>query len=220
MKYFNQIPSLLYSLDNEGIEYKDVKNILTRVRMLREVMNNSNIYYEYDMKETDNPEIIAHKMYNNPERHWIFMMGNDVQDPYYDLPLDRYTFDQYIVSKYGSFETAVTTLHHYEKKVVVTTNQGGNIETNTYTTELTEQSYVNGELTDNTLPTVGSPILLIDTSDSVDIDGVSIQSKTYHIFVSVYDYENDLNESKRTVRIPKPETISQIESEFAGLVSR
>jgi carbamoylphosphate synthase small subunit len=95
----------------------------------------------------------------------------------------------------------------------------GSSETNIYKTVLTPQSYVNGSLVNNTLPTISVPILVIDQTEETTIDGSVISTKTYHVFVSNYEYEYELNEQKRRVRIPKVESISSIENEFSRLVS-
>ncbi len=71
MKYFSYFPKLVYTLDNNDVEYKQVTNLLTRVRFVREVLQNVKIFYEYDYSDADNPEIIAKKLYDDPNRYWM-----------------------------------------------------------------------------------------------------------------------------------------------------
>jgi hypothetical protein len=40
-------------------------------------------------------------------------MFNDIYDPVFDWPLGLVQFDNYIVSKYGSMDSAITTVKHY-----------------------------------------------------------------------------------------------------------
>jgi hypothetical protein len=66
-KYFNYFPKTLYTNDNtSGIV---VTNIISRFAFERAYRDNSAVYYEYDIQDSDTPEIIADKMYGNSERH-------------------------------------------------------------------------------------------------------------------------------------------------------
>jgi hypothetical protein len=148
------------------------------------------------------------------------MMGNDIYDPYYDFPVSINVLDQYIIKKYGSIEIAMSQIHHYEKRIVVNSTINGYTESVTYTTELTEQSYNDqtGQLEDNTLPTIGTPIIKVGYTDAVVIDGVSISTETYHVAINSYDYELSQNENKRKIKIAKPEVITSIEKNLVNLV--
>ena len=70
MGYFNNIPLINYkNLENDvlvdiGSNNKKVvlSNILMRSAFLREVVENTAIFYEYQVKDGETPEIIAHKL--------------------------------------------------------------------------------------------------------------------------------------------------------------
>lgn len=223
MKIFAPYNNILYTLDDNNVEFKSVKNIFTKIKFVREILDNADLYYTYEMKESDTPEVIAHKLYGDPNRYWIVMFTNEMLDPYYDTALKYRSFDNYIIDKYGSQSVASTTLHHYEKKTTVTTNKNGMIDSQVYRTTLSEKKYdfSTGMIGDTTLPSVGSSLTISDTDTIInDADGipVTINTKVEHVWVSAYDWELEQNEAKRKIKLVKPEYVGLIEKEFKDLL--
>ena len=73
--YFNRIPKIYY--DSEGTKNpKIVTNILRRVGLRAKVKTNSLLFDTYNVREGETPEIIAHKLYDDSELHWIVMLKN------------------------------------------------------------------------------------------------------------------------------------------------
>ncbi len=89
--YFNFFPSTFYSVDsnNDGLDV--VTNITTRFAFEQTLKENSNIFYPYEIKDSDTPETIAYKIYGSSERHWIVLNFNNIIDPQYDWPLSYRT---------------------------------------------------------------------------------------------------------------------------------
>jgi nicotinamide riboside kinase len=215
-KYFDKIPQLAYNIDGKRLtNYQSVTNILFRVRFLREAINNVYAYYEYLIKDNDTPEIIAEKVYGDPEAHWVILMANDIVDAQYDWPLNYDDFNKYIIGKYGSISNAKTTTHHCEKVVIREDKLTGTIVENTYVINESEIHEVDLDSvpydTFDTLP---------QTQEFTTINlgnGKTVFEKIFTRKISFYDYEEELNESKRSIKIIKPEYYSQIVSEFNKL---
>lgn len=222
MKYFSNFNSINYSLDENNLEFKLIKNPLTRVRFVRDVLENMQIFYEYQMKDSDNPEIIANKLYDDSNRYWIIMFANNLIDPYYDVPLDYTELDAYVINKYGSLANAQSQIHHYERKTEITTNKDGMVDTKEYVVEIQERSYdyANNTIVTNTLPTLGTSPITVEISDPITIDGVTITKTVKDYAISKYDYELNENESKRNIKLIRTEFISQIETEFKKLLRK
>jgi hypothetical protein len=207
-KYFNYFPKALYTNDNEsGVV---VTNITARFAFEKSYRDNSAVYYEYDIQDSDTPEIIAYKMYGNSERHWIVLMMNEIVDPQYDWPLDQRTIINYINDKYSANASAGQTgiswaqqnTHSYYKIETRTTNSTNTsiekkieIDSNTYTS-------------------------LIESIDNLTLkDGNTITIKVTKETQSYYDYEIELNESKRTIKLIKPEFVDKLENELISVLS-
>jgi hypothetical protein len=57
------------------------------------------------------------------------------------------------------------------------------------------------------------------TPINLSVGGQTIIQTIYRNFVTYYDYEDELNEQKRTIRIPKKEYYNQIVTEFNALTN-
>ncbi len=100
-RYFNFFPKTLYSANNQVSSLDTITNITARFSFERTLKENSSIFYSYDIKDGDTPEIIARKFYDNSERHWIVLLFNDMIDPQFDWPMDERTLNEFIDAKYN-----------------------------------------------------------------------------------------------------------------------
>ena len=131
-------------------------------------------------------------------------MFNDIIDPQYDWPLDQRTIIKYINDKYTANGSANVTSQtglawsqsntkSYYKVVTRVTN---NATKNTIKEkiELDANTYANVVISNST-KTLQSGTVIVET--------VSKETETY------YDYELNLNESKRKIRLLRSEIVSQ-----------
>jgi hypothetical protein len=74
------------------------------------------LFDTYKLREGETPEIIAHKLYGDPELHWIVMLVNNVIDRYHDWPMSTPQFNSYLNQKYVDSDGNPDTsgVHHYE----------------------------------------------------------------------------------------------------------
>lgn len=231
--YFDKISKLKYDMNRSPINprYETVTNIFFRIKYMKEVLNNISSYYTAELTDGDTPEILAEKIYSDPGAGWMITMANEIIDPQWDWPLDYKEFNNYVAGKYGSIEIAQTTAHHYEM-VITRTLTPDNITT--------ERRYiVNGEkLTDNNMnvpynyftPATGEEtpgdfglqpgsLAFTQYRNVYNIDGKTITEIVKGQEVSNYDYETEVNESKRLIKIVKKEYYNQIMKEFDSLTS-
>ena len=113
--YFNSMPKIYY--DSAGIgQPKIVTNIMRRVGIRAKVKVNTMLFDTYKLREGETPEIIAHKLYGDPELHWIVMLVNNVIDRYHDWPMSTNQFNSYLNQKYVDADGNPNTsgVHHYE----------------------------------------------------------------------------------------------------------
>ena len=107
--YFSAFPIIPY--DSIGdYNFKDVTNLLRRVRLRAKVKTNTMLFDTYDVKEGETPEMIADKLYGSPELHWVILMLNDITDRFHQWPMNTSQFNQYVSDKYDD----VNGTHHYE----------------------------------------------------------------------------------------------------------
>ena len=107
--YFANFPLIPY--DNYGTgDFRLTPNILKHIAVRANIKTTTSLFDTYDVKEGETPEIIADKLYGNPEFHWVVLMMNDVVDRYHQWPMSRRQFLAHLNDKY----TNVDGVHHYE----------------------------------------------------------------------------------------------------------
>jgi hypothetical protein len=212
--FLDAFPKVLY--DIEGARYRNyqtVTNIFFRFTIMKEILDNISAYYDYVITDADTPEILAEKLYNDPEAYWIILYANNIFDPQYNWPLQHRAWTEYMIAKYGSIEAAKTTVHHYNKVIRREEIASGVV------TE--ERIQINGDkLTDD------EPDIPYDYYDkgtyTQDVAVYNINGKSIHETinveeVSVYDYEKDLNDEKRYIKLINPSYYRQIINEFEAM---
>jgi hypothetical protein len=218
-KYFNYFPKVSYNLKSVT-ESDYVTNIVTRFTLQENLKENTAAYYTYEIRDGDTPEIIASKIYDSPERHWIVLMMNDIIDPQYDWPLKYDELNRYIDAKYSAPEYAdtantsvsgltwaqnVANVKTYYK--VVRKQISDRITIDKY--QVDANTYANNALFQPIAPP-GQTIQLSD-GGSLNIQ-ITKETQTY------YDYELELNEGKREIKLLKDEFVLSLEEELREIM--
>ena len=107
--YFSNFPLIPYDSVGDG-NFKLVTNLLKRVAVRSKVKTNVLVFDTYDVKSGETPELIADKLYNDPELHWVVLMMNNITDRYHQWPLNENQFIAHINDKYSNVDAT----HHYE----------------------------------------------------------------------------------------------------------
>ena len=107
--YFNKIPKIYYDFEGSK-EPKIVTNLLRRVGVRAKVKTNSLLFDTYSIRQGETPEIIAHKLYDDPELHWVILYVNNITDRYHQWPMSYGQFNSFLNEKYSNPDG----IHHYE----------------------------------------------------------------------------------------------------------
>jgi len=107
--YFANFPFIIYDSVGNG-DFKIVTNLLKRVALRTKVRTNTLLYDTYDVKEGETPEMIADKLYDDPQLHWVVLFVNNITDRYHQWPMNFGQFNAFIDDKY----TDINAVHHYE----------------------------------------------------------------------------------------------------------
>jgi len=205
--YFSRFPKLFFSI-NEGQTVDRVTNIMSKFSLNESIKENTAVYYEYDVNESDTPEIVAHKMYGSAQRQWIVLMMNNIVDPQYDWPLTTITLNNFIDAKYSNTQYAnsntsgaglsyaSSNIHSYYK-IITTTIPNGSKITNEY--QVDANTYANVTVSSSSVTLQDNNVITISTTKT---------TKTY------YEHETGINESKRKIKLLKPEFVVTLEDEI------
>lgn len=226
--YFNTLPTVEYGdLQNNNSQYKVVlTNILTRSAFLQEIVDNVALFYEYQVKDGETPEIIADKLYGDVSRFWIVLLFNKLSNPFYDFPLVQEQLNSLITSKYDmSLESAMSSIHHYEERISRTILFNGMFQSSSYDV-VRVSPLVQDSTTGLAVPrTIGeSPLPTVDTCRDISSTtddfggGVSVVTDRTICAVSNYTYEYEENEKKRSIRLLDKDYVLRVENEFKRLM--
>jgi len=214
-KFFNYFPKTFYTSNNVSSGIDTVTNIIARFGFEKKLKENSSAFYKYSIKDSDTPEIIAGKFYDNVERHWIVLLFNDIIDPQYDWPLDSRTLIQYINTKYSANQyadtanTSVTGISWAQNTSHVKSYFKNITRTSADGTIIIEKITVDANSYANIAAT--SIAYTLNNSSSIT-ETISKTTQTY------YDYEVELNEAKREIRLLKSDFVPEVEKEFKRVI--
>lgn len=209
MRYFENFPKIAITDQNNNTML--YTNIMARVNLIPSLLNNPSLYYQYDVQDGDRPDIIATKYYNNPYRYWIFLYGNNIFDPLWELPLSDYNFNVYLNDKYSANANAVgqtvlaytqNTVYEYQKVIITYDSISQQQTIRYYNTDAA--TYAN------------LPFDLVSTNYFSDGSYVSVTQTKQEL--SLYDYEIQQNEAKRTRNVVNKKYASNMEQTLKTLL--
>ena len=215
-KYFRHFPKTFYTPDTDTDGLDTVTNVIARFKISDALVDNTNMFYPYDVQDTDTPEIIADKMYGTPERHWIVLSLNKIIDPQWDWPMRQENFIEYLNKKYetegtGNNTTGVTwaldesNIQAYYKTVTRTITAGASSRVSRSNSQIVEKLEIDASTYAN---------VAISTDNYTLKDGNKVIETVKKSTESYYTYEFNLNEAKRTIRILQPDFALELDKSF------
>lgn len=186
MLYFSQHPTVNYDLFRDGRTNR-VTNITSRISLSHLTAGLGLIYFDYLVKENERPDIIAYKYYSDERYDWVVYLANQIHDPYFQWVMSAPVFNTFILDTYESLSYAQQTIHHYEWLRDV----------QHITTQPSGESIM-----------VPSRTHIIDYATYLTLPSSSRRS------VTIYDYEDQRNESRRRIKLIDQKFMGVIEQQF------
>lgn len=99
----------------DRVQYQGVTltNILRRVKPIKRILDQIDVYYEYTIKEGERADTIAFDYYGSSTYTWLIYITNNIYDPYYQWPMDDQQLIKYIERKYGDYYQSQVDLKGY-----------------------------------------------------------------------------------------------------------
>lgn len=209
MLYFNSLPQVITPDENGNPLI--LTNLLTRARLMDELQNNPMLFYKYTVQDSDTPEIIADKYYDDPNRFWLVLYANEIMDPLWSWPLPQQKFLDFIDSKYKEvaeienktpFEYTNTTIQSYQKIVETTDSETSTTTVKNVPISLTEYNS------------------LVPSTNAYNLpNGYTCTINISKKAVTIYEYEYELNDSKRYIKLINATYASRMEQVFKEVMS-
>ena len=204
MKFFRSFQKLI---SNKEV----LTNLLVRTDLLPSLINNSSLFYKYEMQEGDTPEIMASKYYGDPYRYWLFLYSNNIMDPQWDLVLSTKIFDAHLEAKYKAIaaennqtvlEYTQTNIKYYYKNITTI---------DSYTRTTSSDDYQIDYETYLELPQSQTFLVTLDNGYTSTIITSTFEQ-------TIYDHELQLNENKRSVNVMNSIYAKDMENQLISLL--
>ena len=194
--YFRHVPNLEYvnRLPNAKIsDYITVKNLFKKNEIRPDIFNDATVFTEYQIKGDDRPDNVAFEVYEDSTLDWVVLLSNNIINIQTEWPLLQNDLDRFLLDKYGTYEK-LNAVHHYETKEikdsagVVMVPQGLHVASDYSITYW--DSAVNGYVAQTDVP---EP-------------------------VTNYEYEMDIENRKRNIRLLKMNYMSIVREDMESLM--
>ena len=195
MAYFRELPNISYisRLPNASTneDYITVKNLFKRAKIRTDINNAITAFDYYQIEDNQRPEVVASKLYGDPELDWVILITNNITNVRDQWPLNNNDLYNYMIDKYDT-EEALSNIHHYETTEVkdeydrLVVPSGLQVDSN-FTVTYTKFN--------NTVSTV-SPVKQVTN----------------------YEYETNINEEKRKIRVLKPAYLSVVITDLRNIM--
>jgi hypothetical protein len=117
MAYFNELPNLEIVNRTSNVVSNDetliVKNLFKRGKLREDISNVVTAFEYYNVEGNERPDQVAQKVYGDSELDWVIMLTNNIINVNDDWPISKDSFDNYLLSKYGS-EEELYKVRYYE----------------------------------------------------------------------------------------------------------
>ena len=195
MAYFRELPniSFLSRLPNASTneDYITVKNLFKRAKIRTDINNAITAFDYYQILDNQRPEVVASSLYGDPELDWVILITNNITNVRDQWPLNNNDLYNYMIAKYDT-EEALSNIHHYE------------------TTEVKDEY-------DRLVVPSG---LQVDSNFTVTYTKFNNTVSTVSPVKQVtnYEYETNINEEKRKIRVLKPAYLSVVITDLRNIM--
>jgi hypothetical protein len=120
--YFRQVPNFDYVSrlpDAKISDYAPVKNLFKKGKLREDIFQNLAFFTKYQIKGNDRPDNVAFEVYEDSSLDWLVLICNNIVNIQTEWPMTQVAFDEYVLSKYGTYETLYGGIHHYETSEVI-----------------------------------------------------------------------------------------------------
>jgi hypothetical protein len=115
--YFRQVPDFEYvsRLPDAKIgDYARVKNLFKKVKIREDIFQNVAFFTKYKIIGNERPDNVAFKTYEDSTLDWLVLLCNNIVNVQTEWPLSQNDFDEFLLDKYGDYDTLYNGIHHYE----------------------------------------------------------------------------------------------------------
>lgn len=190
--YFSKLPNFEYVSrlpDAKISDYIAVKNLFKRGAIPEDILDTVALFTKYQIRGDDRPDNVAFFEYGDEDLDWIVLACNNIINIQSEWPMTQEVFNDYLLDKYGSYEN-MNQIHHYET-----------VELRTF---------------DGLLILEGG--LIVDEDFTFTHSYGDVQTYSPVTTVTNYEYEEMLEDKKRSIFLLKPEYVAIVKDDFESIM--
>lgn len=190
--YFSKLPNFEYVSrlpDAKISDYIAVKNLFKRGAIPEDILDTVALFTKYQIRGDDRPDNVAFFEYGDEDLDWIVLACNNIINIQSEWPMTQEVFNDYLLDKYGSYEN-MNQIHHYET-----------VELRTF---------------DDLLILEGG--LIVDEDFTFTHSYGDVQTYSPVTTVTNYEYEEMLEDKKRSIFLLKPEYVAIVKDDFESIM--
>ena len=190
--YFSKLPNFEYVSrlpDAKISDYIAVKNLFKRGAIPEDILDTVALFTKYQIVGDDRPDNVAFFEYGDENLDWIVLACNNIINIQSEWPMTQEVFNDYLLNKYGSYENMYE-IHHYET-----------VELRTF---------------DGLLILEGG--LIVDEDFTFTHSYGDVQTHSPVTTVTNYEYEEMLEDKKRSIFLLKPEYVAIVKDDFESIM--
>ena len=191
MPYFNTFNWIKYPDFTDNNQFLLLKNITSLVVRKESLVDDKSLFYKYTMMGVENIEDVSTKLYKSPQYYWVIMLINQRFDRFYDFPMLEDQLSKHIEEKYGSISNAVISFNYYIRTSSLQYSEDL-VEDQNYWIQVPKEKFDETAQSEN---------------------GILMRKS-----ISLYDYEIEQNESKRTILVIQERYLNTFVNTFNSLM--
>lgn len=214
MGFFRELPNFTYQspLSNRitSNEYILAKNFFRSAKTLDWLRNDITVFNKFIIEDTDRPDIVAEKLYGDPELDYVVIIIAEITNLKEQWPLTNQQLYEYSESKYGLID--LNAPHHFET-YEVKDDKGRTI--------LPAGLHVDKDFKidgPDTKLNGGVWKVVRPNGNETSIDKVELDVTDIAMGISNYIYEVGLNEEKRKIKVLKEQYLQLFLNDFRRIM--
>ena len=197
--YFRRLPNLDYpSLlkDRESnIDFVQTKNLFRRAKIREDLFANFMQFDKYEIVGDERPDNVSEKVYGRDDLDWVVLLSNNIIDVNNEWPLSQLQLNRFLSDKYTPQK--LVSIHHYETLELRNDKNQLILPAGIVVDEDFSLEYLSGGQ--------------IKSTSSL-VEGRPVRAVTF------FDYENDLNDQKRTINVLKRDFLGIFIKDFERIM--
>ena len=112
MSIFTLYPKISYKLNE--YDYLRAIDITQSVKIKNLLKDYRGISFNpYIVRDGERPDYVAYKFYGDSNLDWVILLSNEIYNIYDEWPRNNVDFEDYLIEKYGSIATTLSTVQYY-----------------------------------------------------------------------------------------------------------